>query len=669
MLISKVVLFETPLDLDYNNVIDVDKDPEFDTIYNILIDTYPHRIVTPTIKSVKHSNSKAFITVRENYEWVRRYNYCVVFQEDSIYQYYFIESVISENNGIQSSATTLQLKWDAWANNIYYFKDVPNNILTSHMDRFTPVYGANEDVVGIEPRFYIKNNNVKLDTRKGELDPFNRQMIPLFCAITYKELGLYPNVPNTSGAYGLMSEWRTLSGQTYIVYVGDSLNGRMGRKVVYCFLGLYSVELNKLVQTDVSSAASISLTDGQTLTSLNYTLNPDVSRLFNEDFTDYIENVRLTFNCPFPYRIYGQSIIFDNYICKLPLLFKDISQDNNFDLPLAIVGDGSVDKVTGAGTTAKVADFRFSFPINNEHSYIRYKDYTYGDVYDSDFTDLPVNVTEPLSYIKPFNNVYLTANDRVIDYPFINDEAKYVELTLINETPQPQLRVEINNALTPFDKNIFIDDSGYVSFGVDSLASFNNRNGARMGLNILSKGVAAVAGVIGAFNGGGTGALVSGVKNALDIVKQSGTIIDADRTPDTFNVQTGECDIRYQDRVRLITEKCDTSSIMYKETMKFYYIYGYTFTRMASPFTNVRYAFDYCKTIDCNLSSLRINNEDRIELENAFNRGITKWHAHLDGNYAVADFESDMIKDSSTMLNYETKFFTDPALIAWREET
>ena len=78
---------------------------------------------------------------------------------------------------------------------------------------------------------------------------------------------------------------------------------------------------------------------------------------------------------------------------------------------------------------------------------------------------------------------------------------------------------------------------------------------------------------------------------------------------------------------RVITEQWADERELY-DLLANLHLYGYTHGEVKSVKNNNRVWWDFCRTEGCSLPGIT-NYMDRYELEDAFDRGVTKWHAEL----------------------------------------
>ena len=88
------------------------------------------------------------------------------------------------------------------------------------------------------------------------------------------------------------------------------------------------------------------------------------------------------------------------------------------------------------------------------------------------------------------------------------------------------------------------------------------------------------------------------------------------------------------------------------------HLYGYTHGETQSVKHNTRVWWDFCRTESCSLPAIK-NYRDRQILQDAFNRGVTKWHAEL----SAFGFKSDFSRNTN---NIEREFVNaEDALLSY----
>lgn len=673
MTIAEVYLFKTPLDSDYNNVIDTvnyNGDKKM-LIFETMQRSYEYISFQAFSRSVKRVGNSTLLTLPIIYEEGRQYNYLVIEDDLQEYYFYFINSVISENDNTSKPSSTFDLQWDCWNNNINDFISIPNAIDYRHHKRFEIEYNPNNTIKGIKPIYKVMNFPLNLNTRIENIN--KTRYIPAFFVVTIKggELmtlpdkslpidrddGLYINFPFTFNG--------TIAGN--IPYAGklricDSVNNRFNNNVIYMLAGVFDTVTEKFVTEGVKvNGAKFNFK-----TSSNDTLEY-ASDYLNEygnvklpilkipkNLQPYVNTVHLSFNSPFRYYTSeSQTLTVINFVDN-PLVMWEYSTGDE-TIPYIVIGDCIFKNDTYEIDKRFISSFEQSFDINFDddigiNHFLTDKNMVRND--DSNID--PILYTPSIKTLKLcYNSKYLTI------FPYNND-IHTITIGVKNDTLQPHFKI------ADFDgkvsQNIFVENSGFFSFGVDSLENYLLKNGGTTNLTVLSNALNIVPNTIKAvlsFKGGMINSGISSLQqvqgNFENIIGAAISVAQADRMPNEWSTNSGECDMVYQDRIRIVREYVDINNPVLTEFIKGVYNFGYNYPCIESPFDNTRISFDYVKTVDCDLSSLKISKEDRMELENAFNRGITKWHIY-DSDGGVI-FSSNMIKDKATVTNLE--IFTD----------
>lgn len=681
MIIDDITIYKTPLTPDYSNVIDVigENANKKSKLSEVLLN-YPYRTyTTPSVRTVKRSNNGAIIVLREFYEDIRDFNYCSILDDYGNHYFYFITSITSENDGTNSKASQLTLQWDAWNNNIDKFTICNNTIETSHFDRFDIQYGAYDDVTGVIPKFYYDKLNfdcIKQYDNKNVGDRY----IPAFYVLTFKEMAIYPTPKNYSyKKNGLSFELigvtvdddpTILQGET--IHIMDSLNNRYNRKVVYIFAGLFDTENEEFVDCFISGKEFTYkyLGNGGTYkydTSITPFPFGYISRLSRfslpDEFYTYISNITLSFNCPFKYTINNDELTFtDNSIIPLEYDWSTMTGVSDEWISYVIIGDAKMTDVNG-NFEANIRQGAYN-EIEKEMNVDRGHIIGYTNLYldPQSFRVLDINYLEPLSYTPPFSDLKLVCNQETISLIRTGVKDKPFKITTDLNKAQPLISIKCGNERIYSPTDIFMDNSGYFSYGIDSLESFQARNGQSRKVVLQTAVLKGMASIVKTLISKNPMFLAEGAQSVSQLINLRSETIDVDNAPNEWFVNTGECDFKYQDRIRLVVSQVDFNNQSYIEFMNGCYAFGYNYSRFGNVFENTRKSFDYCKTVNCDLSPLLINENDKSELESAFNRGLTKWHILIDNS---TYFTPSMIKDKSSTPNYENKFILNSELKEW----
>ena len=165
----------------------------------------------------------------------------------------------------------------------------------------------------------------------------------------------------------------------------------------------------------------------------------------------------------------------------------------------------------------------------------------------------------------------------------------------------------------------------------DLFTSWASQNAANIGIGVggsvlqVAGGIAAIA--TGAGSVAGASMVTSGITGVLGSLSQ---IYQHSLDPVSAqgNVNAGGINVSLQRNGFYIYKMSIRNE--YARIIDLYFDhFGYKVTRMGVPHIHARAYWDYCKTIDINLSG-NIPEEDMLKLRNLFNTGCTFWH---DTNY------------------------------------
>ena len=246
-------------------------------------------------------------------------------------------------------------------------------------------------------------------------------------------------------------------------------------------------------------------------------------------------------------------------------------------------------------------------------------------------------IIEPQINLFPYSyyTIYYNGDEYILQVPIkeysieanSNLKAEY-RIEIHMETSQPFIKLYFNDKLL-FNGNIFLKNSGLVSYSKDASASYSIRNGAQDITSIALKTIA--SGV----SGGYVGAIMSGVSGIASLTAK---YYDLSKTPDTPQHSTrSEDDIYIQDDIKIYKNTYIDTQIG-KEKLKKCYIYGYDFICYDSIFKNNRFWWDYKKTENCMINSL-IRNDDKAVIERMFNNGVHMFHINYgNGKYYYDKF-------------------------------
>ena len=701
MIINNVYLFKCPLDNTYKNVIDVNIpydwgviDDARDVIFDVLMHYYnPLVIGELNLRTIKKTQDYSSITIQSNYDLIRDYNYIVLTNNSGVKQFYFINNIVSENEGATSNSVTLTIEWDSWTNNYdrIYHSSSNNSIICSHRDRFL-LKGNN-----IYPRFYEhKDNNI--EHYITDINVRGDRYIPVFAKIILKQSLVINDIDDEnkfskmmSGYLGITRRPSYLDATKLPVFIIDSVNKSYKIPILYSLIGAYDLTDNKYVNYYYRGAGYSLLTDDALVdldTSLMYGATYK-EFVVPPEYYEYIQSVELTFVSPFRY---VQSFSDDGNVV-FEFSQNAIAHTNNLQNVIL----GSYYYQDGQNSWFSYTN---GFSFRDETFVIEERDILGLNIFDdkglfrvnSNILDaFGASRIEPARFDYPFKYITLSNNNEQITLSRLGQFENNYNVTIITETRQPLMKVsniqQIPEVLSPVRcysiTNIPLKNSGYFSYGTDALTSFMVRNGNSL---MLSRYASLANMIMNNISGGLTslrfasdGSAISGVANyASSLIKNRynyimenlrfrANLADLYSTPDSIHVDTGECDLYYQDRVRCSLHTCADGDFTLKQTLLNYYLYGYDTEVIDDIFINNRYNFDFIQTKNCSLPQLsNINSGDRIKLENIFDRGFTRWHINLDRDTReeyTLDF--GMNKDELSIPNIEKKFYYNDDYYNW----
>lgn len=695
-------LYETPLDISGKNVIDIVR-PKNDTIpFNakqILFDyfniEFNHKEINADNRSIKKTQNTTTLTVPIRFYNIRNSNYCIIYDEISRdYYFYFITEIVSNNESVENPSSTLVLNWDVWNNNIDEISSrsanvTDNTILCKHYDRFSK--NGNE----LMPLFY---NKFQVNNVQGShtTEVLGQRYIPMFLVLQFKSFPDYnTSTPTPSNEDPFATKLRedvwfyntaTETSMRKSVQIRDSVNGYYNRKLIYILAGLFDtlteeyVEKFNIKSTKEFVLPAIEGTSNFTTEDIEdyySTLNFNIDKVLLENITD----MYFSFNSPFKFTSTRNSIEFEDVGAFRYNFVANLSNNNK---SVCMLSSGIA--YTSEQTIFTVLDSTPYYAKND-----RFLDVDNSNKYGSmltksNFINKGVNILgnvnkiEPALHSYPFDYYSLHYNSNSYNILPIGIEEGIYSVCLSNRTIQPQFSITRGFFRLDPSTNIFISMPPTLSYSLDAETSYMLRNGEQVEtsrrLNDISFAVNSgmnIGGIVASAYAKNVGGVISGVKGLVNSTMNwysaketlDVRLRDVKNTPDQWIPSMGECDIKYQDRLRLIRHFMFTDTPTYINYSKYFYKYGYEIQSIGNVFDNVRTDFDFCITKDCNLSNLIINSNDRIELENIFNRGVFKWHIIINENGERIHSPSNFDINENENANIEHKFITDPVYQNW----
>lgn len=612
MILKQVQIYQTPLDVNYNNVLDLNDETWLNShelgnhLTNIYdsITAYYYTATSPTQRAFNLNKETEFTFnySSSTFDFVRKCNWAVLTSTDDKEYYYFITKYVVNDN---FTTITLYLRWDAWTNNIANIVSdtTLNHIERRHIDDFTKPsgnisYGKN----------FISNEEELPVTRTAEKRQDQSDIVVIYTRYWLK--GEHINFEmQPSGTLDDGNILRSLN-PIKIVLRPFCFIDRNTREIVNCqyyFTGESTDPLSMKFPDYPYTQLGVQTIGAQWETSLIYT-----------DFTV----------CPGLYYFVEEGPVFGKRI-RFPyrdLVYADILYNGTK------FSEGFVNIPTDSQDGSFEENLRYSCNTSGLNS-----------VYTS---KLFSSIYEPRIHYYPYEYTSYKFGDNIIDLiPKYNTTKATITYRYENKI-SPQLHIKFDNELRPV-RYYNSQSVGNCPIVIDSLSEYlmNNSNQIKTD-SLFSKIGIAISGLntVSSLAGGN---ISSGISNASGAIKGihnlmniESRIKDANERQDTYTIPSifAIDDINFQDDlIRLFAYVPDTKEK--ERVLKRFIMYGVNYDNYSAISENTRNNFDYIKTADCNLPNIK-NNEDRKIIENAFNKGLRKWH--IDTCYSVALETFDM---------------------------
>lgn len=623
MKIEKCTAFQSFLDSNYNNVFDnFSSDSEY---YNFLtriagdhvFECNTARIIDDGILS---------IVLNIDYFSAKKYTY-ICLRTNSKNYYYFVTGYKSLNDS-DNPATQLYLKYDCFVNNGLHLAG-----LSSYKD----------DINFIERRHYedceIVNGVLQTNGYVSDEEPVENRAIPkgyeylvLWAKIRFKigikdgagvpiAYSLYKNEESTP--YGIIPFRIVRKTGSYI----EPVNG-------------FTVTVTNKYDYGTGAYKSFS-----------YTYNLDDSFVFS---TEDVISVELTYNAPFIYDINLTSKTVTIYTMYTntpqvrnvyPEEGKSIFAYNTCvgkkTLTITNINTGTIEVVN---TPVPVIFCNHSSSTITNKTYKITKNMKVTDFLDDDkliSMDEEVNIAnEARLYKYPYNYTSIVYND---SENILLTKPRYNQFNLFIDMTNPETRVNIYSDDRANTKNIIVKGNGEVVVYTDTLEYFIRNNGNAVLTNVLNSTVSSIAGIASA--GAGItkytqkkhnltkkylkATAKAKINESVDFGESLASTIakvkDADNQSDLYNMPTIDAvNDLYQDLIYEKNYEFYDDNVK-KDVYHDIHMYGENINRYESISINYHVTFDYVRTIDCSLPFI-LNEKERSEIENAYDRGITRWH-------------------------------------------
>lgn len=686
--LTEIKFFRVPFDNSYKKVFDINSIEDYGkpkTVFYNLLGKYSSHTISPNIVNIKRYNNRIIFTVKDSTEKIRHYNYLAISYDTDIY-FYFITDIVSENDNSQIPSTTVTAEWDAWHNNLNDIYDYSNNLV----DMNKIIYGHRniyKDYNGELRQIPYRNTDERMFVEKNEVFTYKNantttdieignalKILWLKLTVTDEFFTVYNDelISQQSITVSNLQSGEVFDKDSIIKGIRPITNSNF-TNIIYIPYGVFYKGENveaKIINTLPNGTDAITSKYKTTIDNINAFANvkfnaeqyiigkipvstdiyDNIYRITNKTgMTDYITTIELTYYSPYKYTYTIREAPFDATIHILTPIVKltDFFIGNE---SRDILTFGYIDSFTvKTGLTKNTYKFYSTITdINDLNTYyfefvknykidLRESYMGHGVSHEVYRNENSGGIIEPQIKLFPYSyyTIYYNGDEYILQVPIkeysieanSNLKAEY-RIEIHMETSQPFIKLYFNDKPL-FNGNIFLKNSGLVSYSKDASASYSIRNGAQDITSIALKTIA--SGV----SGGYVGAIMSG---ASGIAGLTAKYYDLSKTPDAPQHSTrSEDDIYIQDDIKIYKNTYIDTQIG-KEKLKKCYIYGYDFICYDSIFKNNRFWWDYKKTENCMINSL-IRNDDKTVIERMFNNGVHMFHINYgNGKYYYDKF-------------------------------
>ena len=686
--LTEIKFFRVPFDNSYKKVFDINSiedNGKPKTIFYNLLDKYASFSISPNIINIKRYNNRIIFTVKDRAEKIRPYNYLAISYDTDIY-FYFVTDIVSENDNSQIPSTTVTAEWDSWHNNLNDIYDYSNDLV----DMNKIIYGHRniyKDYNGELRQIPYRNTDERMFTKKEEIFTYKNantttdieignalKILWLKLTVTDEFFTVYNDKLKSQQSITVsnLQDGEVFDKYSIIKGIRPITNSNF-TNIIYIPYGVFYKGENveaKIINTLPNGTDAITAKYKTTIDNINAFANvkfnaeqyiigkipvssdiyDNIYRITNEaGMTDYITTIELTYYSPYKYTYIVREAPFDVTIHILTPIVKltDFFIGNE---SRDILTFGYIDSFT-VKTSLTTNTYKFYSTITdiddlNSYYFEFVKNYKidlresymgHGVSHEVYRNENSGGIIEPQINLFPYSyyTIYYNGDEYILQVPIkeysietnSNLKAEY-RIEIHMETSQPFIKLYFNDK-SLFNGNIFLKNSGLVSYSKDASASYSIRNGAQDITSIALKTIA--SGV----SGGYIGAIMSG---ASGIAGLTAKYYDLSKTPDSPQHSTrSEDDIYIQDDIKIYKNTYIDEQIG-KEKLKKCYIYGYDFICYDSIFKNNKFWWDYKKTENCMINSL-IRNDDKAVIERMFNNGVHMFHINYgNGKYYYDKF-------------------------------
>jgi hypothetical protein len=408
--------------------------------------------------------------------------------------------------------------------------------------------------------------------------------------------------------------------------------------------------------------------------SYSYSLgdNLTINKLFNFEAEEILESF-LTTTPPFKYTVSNNNISVSGvYSSSTPLRN---SSGSKYIFPYSNDGTSTLGYIYLSTILNSHTDFSYTYqsPLDNINP-----SSTIGEkLFDKYASYRDVLELEPRIYCSPYVRLYSTFGQAEVEIPVISDKVHVVNKLLQGQKTEPMLSVFLNNDLISGYNNI--GTPGGLPTSYDKWKDYVLGSVINMGSSILGHSPStSISETTQHYTKNADPEIVKKRNKATNYrlattYKKEGRSITEDITQSTmstsgrgigYGVASGVMDtvrsgfaitgqatrptipsVKANNNIEKFFPKIVTDSFSdikeLHDVLGEMYLYGYRYPDVKSVRDNCRVWFDYCETAGCILSGLT-NYHDRQIIESAFDRGITKWHAELDGAGFNSDFNRNL---------------------------
>lgn len=654
---SDLTFYKTPLDTNYRNVFD-----GFASIaqYKIFLDNnYPNKAITlNTSRGVKSINRNFAITIPGLEADFSDYNYCAIYARNKYY-FFFVIGIESQNDDRMTvnASCTLTLKYDSWANN--YVDYISKSKKKSFVKRMT--VNEHKIVNGKLHMIPFSTNEPEIPTiinSMQNIKPSQQAVLWMKVKILREKVDIYTpagNIPSFDRQYTSFT-----SGEYYIVYYP------------VCLIDYNGFQTGKNIFENVDFSWK-----GHEGLDLNMKSYDDRYTFLTSD----IISAQLTYHSPIKYEITNTSPHKTVSITGLGVRFNPTSDKN---IPVVALQKDRTMFATG-------------FIVSGEDQYTNEKISSwspsisgiyYGQKYVADaLKDKGVNVFRLKQYPYEYRTIKTSENEIPIiglrDYVYSGSSAVsdsiydvYVNLT---SDGAPLVQITSNNTIKSIGtvKPFTVSSNGNVVVAFDNYTQFMRSSGnsvqaQEMALMLRLLSGATTYGIKTATNPGGIGRHTANEIDSITNIAIAGNALNAklsdiQNIPDTVAINGNASDYLFNQDNIYVVEYCPMNTFDYDKLKNALYETGYTIAMEENPVAINRSAFDYSETSGAELPIIP-NIQQRQEIENALNAGMTRWHVlvPVNGVNYTNNFDDDFLQFVKNQRNYdiaELQFMNDMEVV------